>query len=204
MVLGPKLFSPAGPPEAPHEVSVSAGSPDLAVLAAAGPQPGASPSSTVVLTPSVLIPESTTTTEPPASTTSTTAPKAKAKPTTTTTEAPTSTSTAPPTTTTTTEPPSPPPERKTAPPASPDEGTQQGDVSWYDLPGTRTGVCAHRSIAKGTVVTVTNLNTGESITCTVNDRGPFTDDGKVLDLAKDDFVRLAPLEKGVFPARLDW
>jgi rare lipoprotein A len=65
-------------------------------------------------------------------------------------------------------------------------------------------VCAHRTIEKGTVVTVTNLESGESITCTVDDRGPYSGDDKVLDLHRDEFSRLAPLEQGVFPARLDW
>ncbi|HWH36081.1 MAG TPA: RlpA-like double-psi beta-barrel domain-containing protein, partial [Acidimicrobiales bacterium] len=82
--------------------------------------------------------------------------------------------------------------------------SQEGDVSWYDLPGSVSGVCAHRTIAKGTTVTVTNLDTGQSITCVVDDRGPYTDDGKILDLHVDEFSQLAPLEQGVFPARIDW
>ena len=65
-------------------------------------------------------------------------------------------------------------------------------------------MCAHRTIEKGTVVTVTNLDTGASITCTVDDRGPYSGDGKVLDLHRDEFSRLASLEQGIFPARLDW
>ncbi|CAN5141369.1 hypothetical protein BH24ACT1_BH24ACT1_01510 [soil metagenome] len=77
-------------------------------------------------------------------------------------------------------------------------------VSWYDLPGSRAGVCAHRTIEKGTVVTVTNVATGESITCTVDDRGPYSGDNKVLDLHRDDFSRLAPLDQGIISARLAW
>ncbi|MGI9120444.1 MAG: septal ring lytic transglycosylase RlpA family protein [Acidimicrobiales bacterium] len=209
VVLGPKLFTSGVAPEPSPEVFVAAGSPDLATLAADQPQRPTGPTSTVVLT-AVVLPETTTTTAaPPSTTTSTTEPRRQRA--TTTTEAPPRPSTTttteappPPSTTTTTAAPPPPPPPSPAPSTHQDDQTQQGDVSWYDLPGTVTGVCAHRTIDKGTVVTVTNLDTGESITCTVNDRGPFTDDGKVLDLARDDFTKLAPLEKGVFPARLDW
>ena len=84
------------------------------------------------------------------------------------------------------------------------DGTQEGKVSWYDLPGSISGVCAHRTIEKGTVVTVTNLDTGKSITCTVDDRGPYSGDEKILDLHRDEFSQLAPLDQGVFSARLDW
>lgn len=134
----------------------------------------------------------------------------EAAPVTTTAEAPAPTTTeAPPPPTTTTPPPPPevPPASAPTPAALSAEhadGTQEGMVSWYDLPGSRSGVCAHRTIEKGTVVTVTNLDTGKSITCTVDDRGPYSGDEKVLDLHQDEFSQLAPLDQGVFPARLDW
>ncbi len=172
----------------------------------------------MVLTPSVVIPDESPTTEasaPPttaaaveeANVTPTT--EAPSPTTTTTTEpAPTTTTAAP---TTTTAPPPPPPAPAAEPEPAPaalsashDDGTHEGMVSWYDLPGARSGICAHRTIEKGTVVTVTNVETGASITCTVDDRGPYSGDGKILDLHQDDFSQLAPLEEGVFPARLDW
>lgn len=140
-------------------------------------------------------PETTTTTEP--ETTITTERPEPPDTTTTTAPAPPPPS---PETTTTTAAPAPPP----APAVRQSDGTQRGLSSWYDLPGARAGVCAHRTLAKGTVVTVTNLDTGGSITCTIDDRGPYTGDGKILDLFRDDFARLAPLEQGVIPVRLDW
>ena len=181
---------------------MAAGIPDLSVLTESRPRRSAETSSTVVLSTTMSVPppsttttvaETTTTTEPPPPEPTTTEP-----PETTTTTAPPP----PPETTTTTAPPPPP---SPPPPAvRQSDGTQQGLASWYDLPGARAGVCAHRTIVKGTVVTVTNLDTGQSITCTVDDRGPYTDDGKILDLFRDDFARLAPLEQGVIPVRLDW
>lgn len=134
----------------------------------------------------------------------------EAPPVTTTTEAPAPTTTEVPLPPTTTAPP-PPPDQPPAPAPTPAalsaehaDGTQEGMVSWYDLPGSRSGVCAHRTIEKGTVVTVTDLDTGKSITCTVDDRGPYSGDEKVLDLHRDEFSQLAPLDQGVIPARLDW
>lgn len=161
---------------------------DLAPPALPDPSPAPPPEPPAPVLPPV------TTEAPPASTTTEVPPSPP------TTEAP-----PPPTTT----PPPPPPEEPPPPvpaalSAEHADGTQEGMVSWYDLPGSISGVCAHRTIEKGTVVTVTNLDTGKSITCTVDDRGPYSGDDKVLDLHRDEFSQLAPLDQGVFSARLDW
>jgi rare lipoprotein A (peptidoglycan hydrolase) len=226
VVLVPMLFSPAAPPSPPIEVSVAAVSPDYGVIpddvgadADAGWRDGWDIAVAVAPEPS------TTTSEPLPPTTETTVDP------TTTTALPTTT-TAPPTTTTTEvdpagvavrvhihpeitppttrpapPPPPPAPTTTTAPPPPPPPAdavrTQEGQASWYDLPGARAGVCAHRTIPKGTVVKVTNLDTGKSINCTVDDRGPYAE-GKIIDLYRDDFARLAPLEQGVFPTRITW
>lgn len=42
--------------------------------------------------------------------------------------------------------------------------------------------CAHKHLPFGTVVTVTLLSTGRSITCRINDRGPFVR-GRCIDLS---------------------
>ena len=220
VVLGPRLFPAESASGAPLEVTLAVGHPDLTLVPEPDPSPSPSPGVTVVLSP----PEATTTTGvvPDAAITTSEAPasgatEATVAPTTSTTAASRATTTtsapppeekapakskAPSTTTTTTAAPAaaPPP----VPPMSQADGTQLGDVSWYDLEGARSGICAHRYLDKGTVVTVTHLGTGASITCTVDDRGPYSGDGKVLDLFRDDFARLAPLEEGVVAARLDW
>ncbi len=229
VVLGPRVFTTGAAPDAPREVVVAAGayrpdvvdapdSPSPSLLAApvatsdAPAPPPVAPSTTAPAPP-----------EPPAAQAATPSPEASASTSTTEALAPTTTTSAPaPTTTTaapapttTTAPPAPPTTAPPPPPPPPEpvpaalaaehaDGVHEGYVSWYDLPGSRAGVCAHRTIERGTVVTVTNLDTGAWITCTVDDRGPYSGDDKVLDLHRDDFARLAPLDQGVFPARLDW
>lgn len=42
--------------------------------------------------------------------------------------------------------------------------------------------CAHKKLAFGTMVKFTNPKNGKSVTCRVNDRGPFTR-GREFDLA---------------------
>ncbi len=221
MVLGPRLFPAAEQPEPPEEVALAVGQPDLAVVPE--PQVTTSPSDgDMVVLEALALSTTTSTTAAPTTTTMTTArpaptteailtattsttararQRAAAATTTTTTSAPAKKA-APSTTTTTaasvaaTIPP--------APHVEQSDGTQRGDVSWYELDGARAGICAHRILDKGTVVTVTNLATGASVICTVGDRGPYSGDDKVLDLFRDDFARLAPLEEGVVRARLDW
>jgi len=124
-----------------------------------------------------------------ATTTPTTAPKPRPKP-------------APRTTPTTSSPApqgsqAPAPSSSSAPPS--DDHT--GKASWYDEapPGT----CAHRTLPFGTIVTITDLATGKTAQCKVEDRGPFVD-GYIIDLSKDVFSQLAPLSQGVIEVRIDW
>lgn len=78
--------------------------------------------------------------------------------------------------------------------------TETGKASWYAFtPGT----CAHKTIAKGTVVKVTNTATGVWTTCMVADRGPFGG-GRILDLSRDVFAKLAPSTSGVITVRAEW
>ena len=116
----------------------------------------------------------------PATTTSaptTTRPKARAV------AVATTTTTAPRTTTTTTPP-----------------NSETGGASWYDY---RSGECAHKTIPKGTVVTVTNLATGAHTTCVVTDRGPYDGD-RIIDLDKDTFAQIADPGQGVIQVRITW
>lgn len=90
----------------------------------------------------------------------------------------------------------PPPE---TPPAEP-VNAEEGGASWYRY---IEGTCAHRTLPKGTVVTVTNLATGTSTVCTVADRGPYID-GRIIDLDATVFDDLAPLSSGVIDVRITW
>jgi uncharacterized protein YabE (DUF348 family) len=80
-------------------------------------------------------------------------------------------------------------------------GTQVGEASWYDAPGTGL-TAAHPSLPFGTVVTVTNLANGTSVRVVINDRGPFG--GRVIDLSPEAFSAIATLGQGVCEVRLTW
>ena len=136
---------------------------------------------------------------------------------------PTTTTTVP-APTTTTAPPSPPPAPKpaaapkpvaaaaaAAPPRpvpvatparapAPAQSTTAGLASWYGAPA---GTCASPSLAFGTVVTVTDLSTGASARCTVDDREAHNP-GRVVDLSLATFSELASLAVGVIEVRLSW
>lgn len=78
--------------------------------------------------------------------------------------------------------------------------TQQGIASWYRADGL---VGAHPSLPMGTVVRVTNVDTGKSVNVRIADRGPFVD-GRVIDLSSDAYRRVASLGGGTFKARVEW
>jgi rare lipoprotein A len=74
----------------------------------------------------------------------------------------------------------------------PAAAAQTGVASWYrPSSGMKTAngekfnakekTCAHRSVDFGAHVKVTDLKTGRSIVCRVNDRGPF-ERGRIVDL----------------------
>ena len=124
-------------------------------------------------------------TPPPPPTTTTTAPPAPVAPVVHVAVATTVPTTLPPTTTTT---------------APPPQHQETGQASWYQAPA---GTCASPSLAYGTVVTVTDLGTGKSVTCTVDDRQDPSS-GRVLDLAEATFAELADPSVGVIEVRLSW
>ena len=92
----------------------------------------------------------------------------------------------------------------TAPPTTaapaPPPNSQTGTASWYDY---NPGECAHQTIPKGTVVTVTNLANGARTTCVVTDRGPYGD-GRIIDLDRSTFAQLADPGVGVIQVTITW
>jgi rare lipoprotein A len=91
---------------------------------------------------------------------------------------------------------------------------QDGHVSWYGpgFHGRRTAngetfdtndlTMAHRSLAFGSRVRVTNLDNGRSIVVRVNDRGPYVR-GRIGDLSHAAASRLGFVEDGVVQARIE-
>lgn len=61
---------------------------------------------------------------------------------------------------------------------------------------------AHRTLPFGTRVRVTNVETGQSVTVRINDRGPFIA-GRVVDVSYSAAETLGMLEKGVTKVKLD-
>ena len=80
-------------------------------------------------------------------------------------------------------------------------GSQVGGASWYRY---KPGTCAHRTLPKGTVVKVINLDNGQTTTCTVADRGPFVA-GRIIDLDRSVFMAIASSPgQGVMRVRIEW
>jgi len=63
---------------------------------------------------------------------------------------------------------------------------------------------AHKTLAFGTRIKVTNLENGESVIVTINDRGPYSSNASyVLDLSKSAFQSISPLSRGVIKIKYE-
>ena len=78
--------------------------------------------------------------------------------------------------------------------------SESGVASWYGAPA---GTCAHKTLPFGTMVKVTRVSTGATVTCKVADRGPFGA-GRVIDLSDDMFQGIASLGTGLTQVKLEW
>ena len=91
--------------------------------------------------------------------------------------------------------------------------TQSGQASWYGSQHhdekTASGECfnqnkltaAHRTLAFGTRVKVTNLHNNKNVTVRINDRGPYSK-GRIIDLSRAAANKIDMLNSGVAPVRL--
>lgn len=96
-----------------------------------------------------------------------------------------------------------------APATAPAAGrhTETGLASWYGRAhhGKRTAsgerfdmhdfTAAHRTLAFGSIVRVTNLKSGRSVKVRINDRGPFRD-GRIIDLSYAAARKLGMVRRG--------
>jgi len=92
-------------------------------------------------------------------------------------------------------------------------GIQKGYASWYGskFNGQKTAsgeiydmnqlTAAHRYLAFGRVVKVTNLKNGKSVTVRINDRGPFVNK-RIIDLSKAAALELDMTSDGVVMVEL--
>lgn len=92
--------------------------------------------------------------------------------------------------------------------------TQTGEASFYgekhQFRRTASGVlfdqnlktAAHKKLPFGSQVKVTNVQNGKSVVVEINDRGPFVR-GRVIDLSKSAFARIANTAEGVIPVHIE-
>ncbi|MES0883347.1 septal ring lytic transglycosylase RlpA family protein [Roseibium sp. SCP14] len=94
--------------------------------------------------------------------------------------------------------------------AAAEDFEQCGKASWYKLGGkTASGeradpnglTAAHRTLPFGTMVNVTNLSNGRTVTVRINDRGPFTK-GRVIDVTLAAAKELGFVGKGITRVRV--
>jgi len=62
---------------------------------------------------------------------------------------------------------------------------------------------AHRTLPFGTVVEVTNLLNGKSVIVTINDRGPFGKEERIIDLSRAAAEKIDMIQAGVVPVEVE-
>jgi rare lipoprotein A len=91
---------------------------------------------------------------------------------------------------------------------------EEGNASWYGAPfhGRRASngeiydmnkmTAAHRTMAFGTMVRVTNLTNGKVAVVRITDRGPFIDN-RIIDLSRAAAQTIGSIGPGIVPVRLE-
>jgi hypothetical protein len=79
-------------------------------------------------------------------------------------------------------------------------GARIGIASWYACSGFH---AASPWLPFGTVVRVTNLANGRTVSVVINDRGPYGP-GRIIDLCSPAFSVIAPLDQGLAKVRITW
>jgi rare lipoprotein A len=99
--------------------------------------------------------------------------------------------------------------------ATRNDGVQTGMATWYG--GSHHGgptasgerfnknamTAAHRTLPMGTHVRVTNERNGRSVVVRINDRGPFGNKRRVIDVSEGAARKLGMIEAGVVPVRVE-
>lgn len=63
--------------------------------------------------------------------------------------------------------------------------------------------CASNDYKFNTLLKVTNIENGKSIICRVNDTGGFKKYGRIIDLSKGAFAKIADLKQGIIKVKLE-
>ena len=79
-------------------------------------------------------------------------------------------------------------------------GARIGIASWYACSGFH---AASPWLPFGTVVRVTDLANGRTVSVVINDRGPYGQ-GRIIDLCSPAFSAIAPLGQGLARVQITW
>ncbi|HUS33065.1 MAG TPA: septal ring lytic transglycosylase RlpA family protein [Kofleriaceae bacterium] len=94
-------------------------------------------------------------------------------------------------------------------------GVQEGYATWYggSLHGGPTAsgerfnknamTAAHRTLPLQTRVRVTNKRNGRSVVVRINDRGPYGNKSRIIDMSEASARVLGMIEAGVVPVRIE-
>jgi rare lipoprotein A len=94
-------------------------------------------------------------------------------------------------------------------------GVQRGLATWYgdEQHGGPTAsgerfdkrklTAAHRTLRMGTRVRVTNTNNGRSVEVRINDRGPYGNSRRIIDVSEAAARRLDMIDAGVVPVTVE-
>lgn len=93
--------------------------------------------------------------------------------------------------------------------------TETGKASYYgdDFNGKKTAngqtfnknalTAAHKTLPFGTVVKVTNISNGKTVTVVINDRGPYAK-GRIIDLSEKAAANIDMINQGVAQVKLKY
>ncbi len=91
---------------------------------------------------------------------------------------------------------------------------ETGYASWYggkfqgrqtasgEIFDTNQLTAAHKTLPFGTLVEVTNLDTGKSVQVRINDRGPFVE-GRIIDLSRKAATEIGMMATGIAPVKVE-
>lgn len=65
----------------------------------------------------------------------------------------------------------------------------------------RSNTAAHKDLPFGTLVRVTNIENGKSVTVRINDRGPFSEN-RIIDLSRSAFNSIGDLDTGIIDVQI--
>lgn len=95
-------------------------------------------------------------------------------------------------------------------------GVQDGYATWYGSNAQQGGptasgerfdrnamTAAHRTLPLGTIVRITNKKNGRTVQVRINDRGPYGNKSRIIDVSEAAARKLDMIDAGVVPVRVE-